>query len=1024
MFFLSIGQLHAQKDMEHWIAPYFASTTGYTHGLYFSTDSVTPFTVDIYNNNTIINTVTISKGNPATYIMTTAQANQYLFANADADALTVKTRGIYTKGTKPYFLSLRMYQSAHGEILTSKGKAGTGNVFYAAPAPITGTSSAMNFTTGILATEDNTSVTVSSYDANIRFVNGPTSNTPTSYTFTLQKGESVLFAGEANIVANRTGFIGAKIESTKPITVTNGNANGMFGTTNTTSGSDLIMDQSVPVDKLGSTFAMIRSLTYLGDTANMEGGIIVATENNTQIFLNGSPTAIATINEGEFYRILSNNYINAAGTHYNMFIATSKNAYLYQLLGTGDDSSGTNTGGFNYIPPLNCYLPRKIDEIGNVHLMPNSTYTNTMKLNIVTEAGANVQAMNGTTPLTLLGPFSLAGSTNWVTYEVPGVTGNLSVTSTKAVTAGVNGGYSTAGYGGYFAGFSSLPLITRNNQECIPGMVISVDDYFETYQWFFNGVAITGANTPSYTPTQPGVYTCTVSISGCAPVTTPPYEVFSCPVLTTVNVNVCNSKTFTPQFSASQQTIDLATITITTPPTNGTAAVDPTTGVISYTPNPGYIGLDTFVYSFNSTVPTFFDSEIVTVNVNNVLLETYEDTLTSCPYNGVALYDLTTADVTAFTPPFTKKYYHSLLDAQNGTNEIVNPTLYTSANGFAYVKVTTPEGCTDYAKINLEFYPVPTVTDATISSCFIELNPTTASFDLETANVSNDAGITKIYYPSLTDAQNGTNAIVNYNTYISTSTDVYVRVISPDMCYSIAKITLDVIEPVYSLVLKDKVICVEDKTTLDAGPGFESYLWSTGATTQSISNVSVGEYSVILTTEGCPTLQKVKVIKSPSPIITDVDINNNTVTVNVTGGTPPYQYSLDGINWQESNVFPNLQRGENTFYVIDTYDCDPITIDVTVPNLVNAITANNDGINDYIDYSALAYKKDLKFSIYDRYGNQVSLGDKKNNYRWDGRFNDKKVYTGTYWYQINWTENNAEETKVKYTGWILVKNRE
>lgn len=74
MFFLSIGQLHAQKDMEHWIAPYFASTTGYTHGLYFSTDSVTPFTVDIYNNNAIIHTVTISKGNPATYILTSAQA--------------------------------------------------------------------------------------------------------------------------------------------------------------------------------------------------------------------------------------------------------------------------------------------------------------------------------------------------------------------------------------------------------------------------------------------------------------------------------------------------------------------------------------------------------------------------------------------------------------------------------------------------------------------------------------------------------------------------------------------------------------------------------------------------------------------------------------------------------------------------------------------------------------------------------------------------------------------------------------
>ena len=241
-------------------------------------------------------------------------------------------------------------------------------------------------------------------------------------------------------------------------------------------------------------------------------------------------------------------------------------------------------------------------------------------------------------------------------------------------------------------------------------------------------------------------------------------------------------------------------------------------------------------------------------------------------------------------------------------------------------------------------------------------------------------------------------------------------------CFAIAKITLKVLPPVKSTVLKDKIICIEDTTTLDAGPGFDGYEWSTGATTQSITNVGAGAYWVKLKTGKCWTLQEVKVNASVQPVITNIEITNDSFTVTVNGGKPPYKYSLDGITWQDSNVFTGLPRGENKVYVMDAYDCNPIDVQVTVPNLINAITPNGDNINDYIDYSALAYKKNLVLKIYDRYGNMMYTADKIRDYKWDGTSNGKKIVTGTYWYTITWNENDKNSTPTKYSGWILVKN--
>lgn len=399
-------------------------------------------------------------------------------------------------------------------------------------------------------------------------------------------------------------------------------------------------------------------------------------------------------------------------------------------------------------------------------------------------------------------------------------------------------------------------------------------------------------------------------------------------------------------------------------------------------------------------------------------------TVKACNNNnaGTGFFNLNSAAVIT-DPNVTKKFYPTMADLNAGTNEILNPNAYQStAPKQVFVKVTTVQNCTNSGPINLEFYPSFPVNEASLISCFIENTPTKAVFNLTTANVTSLTGAVIKYYATTTDATNNANEILNPTAYISDTKTIYAKVIDANGCYNLAKINLTVTPPAPSSVLVDKIICNEKTTSLDAGPGYTAYEWSTGATTQIITNVGVGNYWVDLTKNNCKTKQTVKITATPSPIISNIEITNNTITVTATGGNPPYQYSIDGVNWQNSNVFSGLPRGENKIYVKDSFDCTPVSAQVTVPNLLNAITPNNDGVNDEIDYSALAYKDNLVFTAFDRYGKKIAIADKTNGYKWDGRFQGKRLNTGTYWYVITWNERDANKTPVTYSGWILLKN--
>ena len=1017
--FLSLV-LKAQRDTDHWFAPMAGSLVNGNakQALFLSTDSTVPFPVTIYNNNIVIGTVTISKGSPQTFDV---PLNLMLGQNA-SDAMSVKTRGLYLHGDLPFFATYRFSETNHGEILTSKGKAGIGTKFNAVYAPLMNNTNTLNFTCGVLATEDNTQVKVSGYAMQTWFLNNFNGLTHPSITITLNKGQSYIFAGSATKPGNKDGFIGAKIEATKPISVTNGNFRGQFGLTPPYNGEDIIMDQSVPVERLGSEFVLIKGMGNL--LPEIEGAIIVATENNTEVRLNNNPLPVATLNEGQYYRVTATNYMVNGPSHLNMYIKTTKNVYVYQLLsGTADNDA---TEGFNYIPPLNCLLPKTIDEIGQINELPYGGTFNPplfVKLNILTQTGATVTVNNLPLAATY-GPFPVTGTLDWVSYTVPDIAGNITVNSTKAVTAGIAGGSGNLGYGGYFAGFNSIPVISKVTGECAPGIILQVDSGFNNYQWNLNGNPIPGANLNTYSPTQGGSYTVSIIKETCV-YTTYPYKVNSCLVNTVKPLDICSAGvpvTIIPAFTNSAQIPVPNTVQIITPPANGTLTVNSTTGVLTYTANAGTT-TDTFTYKFCGNDPNFTDCEQVKVNVTVVPLVLTDTTISECGVNGMGLFDLTAANVGAPLTA-TKKYYPTLADLNANTGEIIPANAYSSAvPATVFVKVTTTDGCTENAKITLQFFPRVVAMDAVLNGCFNENNPNTATFDLTAANVTTTIPSTRTYFPTLLDATNGTNEIIPATAYVSPNCFVYVKITSINGCFEFAKITLNVIPPKPSSVLIDKIICPDAFTTLDAGPGYNSYLWSTGATTQTIQNVPVGDYWVILEFNGCKTKQLVKVHAFPLPKIKKINVSNNTATVIAEGGTAPYQYSNDGFFWQDSNVFTNLPRGKNIFYVKDINDCVPVQAQITVPNLVNAITPNGDGRNDTLDYSALAYLKDLKISIFNRYGHMVYSSDVDKTYKWDGKIGGMPITTGTYWYEIKWTEPETQ-VSVMYADWILVKNRE
>ncbi|MGH1517471.1 T9SS type B sorting domain-containing protein [Chryseobacterium sp. JK1] len=280
--------------------------------------------------------------------------------------------------------------------------------------------------------------------------------------------------------------------------------------------------------------------------------------------------------------------------------------------------------------------------------------------------------------------------------------------------------------------------------------------------------------------------------------------------------------------------------------------------------------------------------------------------------------------------------------------------------------------------------------------------------------INNPSGYTFTY----TDAAG--NVIITPEAYVLNigSTLILVNVTTPDGCFKTVRLTLT-LHPKPSVLLPEKLEFCEGKSVvLDAGAGFKSYLWNTGATTQTITVSTPGTYSVKVTNNfGCESSSSSQITYSILAQIVSVNITGNTATI-ILSATGNYEYSLDNSTWQNSNVFTNLTMGEYTVYIRTKSGCFIGQKKFSIFNIPNAISPNGDGVNDTWKISGLENYPGTEIYLYDRQGAIIYKEIiKKKPFQWDGKYDSQPLPTGNYWYTIKVSDGRI------YSGWLLIKNR-
>ncbi len=264
------------------------------------------------------------------------------------------------------------------------------------------------------------------------------------------------------------------------------------------------------------------------------------------------------------------------------------------------------------------------------------------------------------------------------------------------------------------------------------------------------------------------------------------------------------------------------------------------------------------------------------------------------------------------------------------------------------------------------------------------------------------------YHLSLEDAESGLYSIPENFSNTANPQTIFARLEAINSgCYAITSFNLIVNPQTVIAMADDFFLCKGSATILEAPEGFETYHWSTGENSRSIVVTGVGLYtvSVGLTVNGvwCGNSKTITVSESELPSIRHIDTtewtaDQNTITVSVSGNGD-YEYSIDGISYQESPKFEDLENGVYHVTVRDKKGCGIDTEEITLLMYPRFFSPNGDGVNDTWQIPFSWLEKGMTVHISDRYGKIVSSFDSQSA-GWDGSYNGNPLPSTDYWFII------------------------
>ncbi len=196
---------------------------------------------------------------------------------------------------------------------------------------------------------------------------------------------------------------------------------------------------------------------------------------------------------------------------------------------------------------------------------------------------------------------------------------------------------------------------------------------------------------------------------------------------------------------------------------------------------------------------------------------------------------------------------------------------------------------------------------------------------------------------SCTDCPNPEATLAQGGIYNVVATDSYGCSVTEDVELSIGSIST-------AASIVQNINCHGEKATLQASaPGSSTYLWSNGLTTETISNLNPGTYTVTVTSIGatCTATASVTITEPGELFVTNspnevtcFGLSTGTAAVYPSGGVQPYNYVWS--NGLQTDSISNLLPGIYTVTVTDANGCQKVSsMSVTEPSSIQILTALN-----------------------------------------------------------------------------------